>query len=315
MLSTIIVITLLAILFGTILTVAATRLPVAGGPRVDRIDALLPQTQCGQCGHAGCRPYAEAMASDQADINLCPPGGDATIADLANLLGMEIKPLDASLEQAGVRTVAVIDEQACIGCTLCIKACPVDAILGASKQMHTVIGEECTGCDLCIPPCPVDCIDRVPASQDARKVSLPPSNNTVLTIKTRNYITAHIETEDQRTHATQTCIRCGRCAKVCPSRLLPQQLYWHIRTGRFDKAQAHTLFDCIECGHCDEVCPSHIPLVDYYRHAKGEILKQEQDRQRAEQARQRTMFRNFRLDRAEQERAKRHAAKRAALHQ
>ncbi len=305
MLSAIVVITLLAILFGAILSVAVARLPVAGDLRIDRIDALLPQTQCGQCGHAGCRPYAEAIAHDQTDINLCSPGGDATIAGLANLLGMEIKPLDASLERVEVRTVAVIDEHACIGCTLCIQACPVDAILGANKQMHTVISEECTGCDLCIPPCPVDCIDKVPVSQDIRKVRLPLPNNNVPTIKANN----------QRTHTAQTCIRCGRCAQVCPSQLLPQQLYWHARAGRLDKAQDDNLFDCIECGYCNTICPSHIPLVDYYRHAKSEILKQRRDRQRADHARKRTTFRKFRLDRAEQERSERHAAKRAALRQ
>lgn len=314
MLSAIVVITLLAILFGAILSMAAVRLHVEGDPLVGRIDALLPQTQCGQCGHAGCLPYAEAMANDQTDINLCPPGGDATIAGLADLLGMEIKPLDASLEQVEVRTVAVIDEHACIGCTLCIKACPVDAILGATKQMHTVISEECTGCDLCLPPCPIDCIDTVPVPQGIRKMSLPLADNNVPIIQTGNCILGHTKTENQRVHTAQACIRCGRCADVCPAQLLPQQLYWHTRTSRFDKAQDYNLFNCTECGDCDAVCPSHIPLVDYYRYAKSEILKQEQDQQRANIARQRNAFRTFRLDRAERERAKRHAAKRAALH-
>jgi electron transport complex protein RnfB len=125
------------------------------------IDALLPQTQCRKCGYDGCRPYAEAIAAGTADINRCPPGGDTGIRELAALLGVEPLPLDAECGAAGPRTVAVIDEAHCIGCTLCIQACPVDAIAGAAKLMHTVIRDLCTGCELCIPPCPVDCITLV----------------------------------------------------------------------------------------------------------------------------------------------------------
>jgi electron transport complex protein RnfB len=125
---------------------------------VDRIDLLLPQTQCGQCNFTGCRPYAQAIAAGQAEINQCPPGGEAGIRALAHLLGREPLPLNPENGIEKPAAVAVIDEEACIGCTLCIQACPVDAILGAMKQMHTVIAAECTGCELCIPPCPVDCI-------------------------------------------------------------------------------------------------------------------------------------------------------------
>ena len=147
---------------GLVLGYTAVRFRVEGDPLVDRIDALLPQTQCGQCGYPGCRPYAEAMAGGEEDINRCPPGGETTIIALADLLGKEPKPLDPEAGEEKPKAVAVIDEQVCIGCTLCIQACPVDAILGAAKQMHTVIADECTGCELCLPPCPVECIDMVP---------------------------------------------------------------------------------------------------------------------------------------------------------
>lgn len=159
MFTVIITLAIIASIFGLILGYSAIRFKVEGDPVVDKIDALLPQTQCGQCTYAGCRPYAEAMAKGEADINQCPPGGEATIIALADLLDVEVKPLNSEHgESKTVPTVVYIDEQTCIGCTLCIQACPVDAILGAAKQMHTVIETECTGCNLCIPPCPVDCI-------------------------------------------------------------------------------------------------------------------------------------------------------------
>lgn len=129
----------------------------------DRIDALLPQTQCTKCGYPTCRRYAEAIAAGEADFNRCPPAGAAGIRELAALLGGDAKPLDSANGIEQDRRVAVIDETRCIGCTLCIQACPVDAIIGAAKLMHTVVKELCTGCDLCVPPCPVDCIDMIPA--------------------------------------------------------------------------------------------------------------------------------------------------------
>jgi len=131
---------------------------------VERIDALLPQTQCTKCGYPSCRPYAEAIAAGEADINQCPPGGDAGVRKLAALLGREAKPLNPRNGVERPRRVAVIDEARCIGCTLCIQACPVDAIVGAAKLMHTVVTELCSGCDLCVPPCPVDCIEMAPAT-------------------------------------------------------------------------------------------------------------------------------------------------------
>jgi electron transport complex protein RnfB len=130
----------------------------------DRIDALLPQTQCTNCGYAGCRPYAEAIAAGQAQINQCPPGGAAGVARLAALLGRPPLPLNPANGIEKPLHVAVIDEALCIGCTLCIQACPVDAIVGSAKLMHTVIASACTGCDLCVPPCPMDCIAMVPVA-------------------------------------------------------------------------------------------------------------------------------------------------------
>ena len=133
----------------------------------DRIEDLLPQTQCTKCGYPACRPYAEAVASGEANYNQCPPGGAEGIARLAALLGRPVIPLNSANGVERPRPLAVIDEQVCIGCTLCMHACPVDAIVGAPKQMHTVIAELCTGCDLCVPPCPVDCIAMPPVTGEA----------------------------------------------------------------------------------------------------------------------------------------------------
>jgi electron transport complex protein RnfB len=130
----------------------------------DRIEDLLPQTQCTKCGYAGCRPYAEAVARGEACYNQCPPGGAQGVARLAALLGKPVIPLNPVNGEERPRPLAVIDESVCIGCTLCMQACPVDAIVGAPKLMHTVVAELCTGCDLCVPPCPVDCIEMVPVT-------------------------------------------------------------------------------------------------------------------------------------------------------
>jgi len=148
----------LALLFGTLLGYAAEKFKIEGDPLIDKIEAILPQTQCGQCNYPGCRPYAEAIADGEA-INKCPPGGEQGIIALADLLGREVIPLNEQLKEKKRPSVAFIREADCIGCTKCIQACPVDAILGSAKMIHTVIIDECTGCDLCIPPCPVDCID------------------------------------------------------------------------------------------------------------------------------------------------------------
>lgn len=175
------IISILAYLFGALLGFASIKFKVQGNPIVEQINDILPQTQCGQCGHPGCKPYAEAIA-DGAPINRCPPGGDSGIKALAELLDMEVIDLDEDCGEITSPKVAVIREEECIGCTKCIQACPVDAIVGAAKLMHTVIESECTGCDLCVPPCPVDCIDmpyletsiktwRLPAPTEALKTN------------------------------------------------------------------------------------------------------------------------------------------------
>ena len=144
----------------------APRQPAQAAPSASAtaIDALLPQTQCTRCGHAGCRPYAEAIRRGEAEIDQCPPGGAAVISALATLLGRAPRPLNPAHGAEGPPLLAHIDERACIGCAKCLPSCPVDAIIGARKHMHTVVMELCTGCELCIAPCPVDCITLVPRS-------------------------------------------------------------------------------------------------------------------------------------------------------
>ena len=158
----IIALAVLAAVFGAILGFASIRFKVEADPIVDQIDTILPQTQCGQCGYPGCRPYAEAIANGDK-INKCPPGGQATIEKLADLMGVEVEDSAHDLDNK-VKTVAVIHEDMCSGCTNCIPACPVDAIVGGTKALPTVIKAECTGCDLCVAPCPTDCIEMIPVA-------------------------------------------------------------------------------------------------------------------------------------------------------
>jgi H+/Na+-translocating ferredoxin:NAD+ oxidoreductase subunit B len=164
MLTALLVMAGIAVVLGAVLGLSSVKFKVEGNQMVDKIDAILPQTQCGQCGYPGCKPYATAIAAGETDINRCPPGGEEGIRKLADLLGVEFKPFGEGM-QPRPKSVAYIDENICIGCTLCIQACPVDAISGAAKQMHTVIAAECTGCELCVAPCPVDCISMVPLPQ------------------------------------------------------------------------------------------------------------------------------------------------------
>ncbi len=155
----ILTLTVLALAAGLGLGFAARKLPADRSELVGRVNDLLPQTQCAQCGYPGCRPYAAAIVEDNEAINLCPPGGNDTVQRLADLLGRTGSPPLATGPAAPA--VAVIDESLCIGCTYCRAACPVDAIVGAHQFMHTVIEQECTGCELCVAPCPVDCITMV----------------------------------------------------------------------------------------------------------------------------------------------------------
>ncbi len=155
-LTAVITIRAIALVAGLVLSYASSRLPTDRDSLVEKVNQLLPQIQCGQCGYPGCRPYAAAIVADSAAINLCPPGGEETIQRLADLLGRDLVALaDAAFES---NSVAVITEALCIGCTYCRDVCPVDAIVGTHNFMHTVIASECTGCELCVPRCPVDCI-------------------------------------------------------------------------------------------------------------------------------------------------------------
>ncbi|WP_318489682.1 electron transport complex subunit RsxB [Photobacterium leiognathi] len=159
----VIAVAVLAAIFGIILGFASVKFKVEADPIVEQIDAILPQTQCGQCGYPGCRPYAEAIANGDV-INKCPPGGQVTIEKLADLMGVDV-PDSAPDAEKSIKKVAFIHEDMCIGCTKCIQACPVDAIVGGTKSMHTVIKDECTGCDLCVSPCPTDCIEMIPVEE------------------------------------------------------------------------------------------------------------------------------------------------------
>ena len=156
-------VTVLALIFGAILGVASIKLKVEADPIVEKIDAILPQSQCGQCGYPGCKPYAEAIANGDV-ITKCVPGGRPTVVKIAEIMGVDVPAMDDVAEPEEM--VAFIDENMCIGCTKCIQACPVDAIIGTNKAMHTIIADLCTGCELCVAPCPTNCISMIKVKKD-----------------------------------------------------------------------------------------------------------------------------------------------------
>ena len=169
--------------------------------KIKAIDDWLPQTQCQQCTYPRCYDYAEAIADGQADINQCPPGGDVTVRGLASLLGKIGKPVDPKYGVAKSKHVAVIDESVCIGCVMCIRACPTDAIVGAAKLMHTVIEQDCTGCELCIEPCPVDCIDMIEQQQEPDLSWRWPDYSPQATQRARQQTDEKLAREEKRQHA------------------------------------------------------------------------------------------------------------------
>ena len=222
-------------------TLLQRRIPKDTNALADRIERMLPLTQCAQCGHPGCRPYAEAVAAGEA-IDLCPPGGVELIAQLKDLMGDDAPQTHGDMATAPPIVVAVIDEAACIGCTLCLDPCPVDAIVGAQGFMHTVIEQECTGCELCIAPCPVDCI-----SLETKPATLAPAPVPRL---------------------GRGCINCGQCIDACPVALQPDQLLKLSNAQAWAAAETLDLQRCIECGLCDRVCPSEINLAARFTDAK-----------------------------------------------
>lgn len=220
------------------------------GTLAARIEALLPQTQCGECGHAGCAPFAAAVAAGDTPPSACAPGGAVLARRLAKLLpGPPAVPsFEEFLAPLPVPRRARIREQDCIGCTKCIAPCPTEAIVGAARQLHGVIEEDCTGCGLCLPPCPVDCISLEPGADD-----WPDAGSLAARTLAGG---ARIE----------SCTSCGGCAPACPSGLQPMGLARRLRVLDIDEAGALGLARCTECRACDAACPVGIPLSVHFTH-------------------------------------------------
>ena len=214
---------------------------------VDEIESMLPQTQCAQCGYPGCRPYANSITQGES-IDLCLPGGPETQRKLSTL--MQRIPTTNLPEQKEV--VALIDEKNCIGCTLCLPPCPVDAIVGSKNHVHTVLKSDCTGCELCVEACPVDCIEIKGIYKPSKKL------DTRQKINTGNQV---------------ACINCNQCDRECPVNISPLLLHKRILKQDYNSLTEVGLQNCIECGICDFACPSGIPLTDQFRTAKDQVNK------------------------------------------
>lgn len=209
---------------------------------INEIDAMLPQTQCAQCGYPGCRPYANSIANGES-IDLCLPGGPDTQKKLATLM-QRIPAINLPQHK---EVIAVIDEEKCIGCSLCLPPCPVDAIVGSKNRLHTVLKSECTGCELCLEACPVDCIKL----QNNKELCQNPDTRKEINLKSQ-----------------VACIDCNQCDRECPANISPHLLHKLILKKDYNSIAKSGLASCIECGICDFTCPSGIPLTEQFRSAK-----------------------------------------------
>lgn len=233
---------------------------------MERLTAALPGTQCGQCGQPGCRPFAEALAAGEAAVDACEPAGAAGRASLSRILGLPARPsLTDALAPFPMRLVASVEEPACIGCTKCLPACPVDAIIGAPRQLHQVLGDACTGCGLCLPPCPVDCIQLEPREQPNLPALDMPDAVRILAAP------------------GEPCTHCDACQPVCPEALSPREMHARLLALEEPEELLPALNACTRCAACDLACPSHIPLSTWFAH--GRLVAQEADARRRESRR------------------------------
>lgn len=272
------------VLFAGVYLSLKARFPKDDNRLIDAVDALLPQTQCAQCGYPGCRPYAEAIVGGEA-LNLCPPGGAPLWQALTDLMGAHAGAPPAPTAPA----VAVIDESKCIGCALCLPPCPVDAIVGAPNKMHTVISQECTGCELCVPACPVDCIAIEPLPAPAPRRARP--------------------RKPQPANPPRSCINCGLCNPACPVELPAQELLHALRQDDLSLAAEQGLAECIVCGLCDRVCPSDIPLADLFAEGRQRLAAQQQEETQKQHYKARYDAHAARLEQARSTAADRRAAR------
>ena len=310
------------------LAFAAARREAGNDERLaDAIDAELPQLQCGDCGYAGCKPYALAVARGEVSIRLCAPGGEDTLRRIAGIVGEDCTPpaplpataphpdpppqagegddSDAPLPSPpphageGVK-VAFIRREDCVGCALCLPVCPTDAIVGAAQMEHSVLAKDCTGCELCLPVCPVDCIEmrpaaRTPLAQMRGGLLTPPSQ---------------LSPASGRGSQTTDCIRCRWCEDVCPAGLSPLRLHFSALNDDAREAGNLRLQDCIHCRRCDDACPSGIGLSSQFAAAKQGIAKTA--RSKAEAARLKTRYEGHLKRQAPPPRARINAAALAA---